>query len=127
MIEAHLVGMGEMRGAVVERMKDDPPSLKLRRDAGDEGEATARGTQDDPSAPSLSGWGKVSRGKLGRLPPECSFAAGGNATQSAKCRFEVTEEQVVSEELPHERSVRTMRNNHDTNDPQRLPSARRAV
>lgn len=43
MIEAHLVGMGEMRGAVVERMKDDPPSLKLRRDAGDEDGVTVRG------------------------------------------------------------------------------------
>jgi|GEM_PF-6350202 hypothetical protein len=43
----------------------------------DEDGVPARGDQDDPSAPSVSGGGKVSRGKLGRLPPECSFAALG--------------------------------------------------
>jgi hypothetical protein len=67
---AQLVATGGMRGAVVERMKDDPPSLKLRRDAGDEDGVPARGDQDDPSAPSFSGGGKV-QGKLGRVARPC--------------------------------------------------------
>jgi hypothetical protein len=51
---AQLVGMGGRRKAAAERMEDDLPSLKLRRDKGDEDVVPARAAQNAPFAPSIS-------------------------------------------------------------------------
>jgi hypothetical protein len=81
-----LLGMGVTRAG------------RSQKVAGEDG-VPAREGHDDPSAPSLSREGKVSKGELERLQPECSFAdapaAMGNGTARRSLNDELQGSQIV--------------------------------